>query len=126
VNTRSLPALLAVIGAALGVAELISTVQLWARGGQDSYPLFALGFALLFGLGAYLVRTGRAVTGSILVGLLATFEVVDYPQWAKHGVLDWIFDTAVAVVSLAGIGVAIALLVTRRSVRSRSAGTREA
>jgi hypothetical protein len=122
-NTRSLPALLAGIGAALGVAELISTVQLWARGGPNSYPWFALGFAVLFGLGAWLLRTGRPVTGSILVGVLATFEVVDYPQWAKHGVLDWIFDTAVAVVALVGVGVAISVLVTRRSTRSRDAVT---
>lgn len=119
-RTRSLPGLLARIAAALCVAELISTVQLWARGGQNDFPGFALGFAALFGLGAWLLRTGRAMTGSILVGLLPTFEVVDYPQWAKHGVLDWIFDTAIAVVALLGVGVAIAVLVSRRSSRSRA------
>ena len=59
-NTRSLPNVLAGIATALCVAELISTVQLWARGGADSYPWFALGFAVLFALGAWLLpdRTG--------------------------------------------------------------------
>ena len=77
--------------------------------------MFALGFAALFALGAWLLRTGRAVTGSILVGFLAAFEVVDYPSWVKHGTFDLVFDTVIAAVALAGILLALAVLVTRRS-----------
>jgi hypothetical protein len=56
------------------------------------------------------------MTGSILMGLLASFEVIDYPNWVKHGAFDLIFDTAIAVVALAGICLALAVLITRRSV----------
>jgi hypothetical protein len=95
-------------------------------GGPNSYPWFAFLFATLFGLGAWLLRAGGAVAGALVIGVLAAFEVVDYPQWAKHGALDRLFDTAIAVVALAGVGVAIAVLVTRRSTRSRdSVTTRE-
>ena len=118
-NTRSLPTVLAGIGAGLCVAELISTVQLWARSGPDDAPWFSFLFAVLFGLGVWLLRTGRAVAGAILVGFLAAVEVVTYPQWAKHGVLDWVVDTAIAVVALVAVGVALAVLSTRRSARSR-------
>jgi hypothetical protein len=113
-NVRTPPTVLAGIGGSLCVAEVISFVELSQRGGPDNVPLFALGFAVLFALGAWLLRTGRTRTGAILVGLLATFEVVDYPSWAKDGAFDWIFDTTIAVVALAGMFTTIAVLVTRR------------
>jgi hypothetical protein len=108
-SARSLPTALAGIGGALGLAEVISSFQI-------DFPLIALGFAALFALGAWLLRSGRAVIGALLVGVLATFEVVDYPSWAKHGTFDWIFDTTIAVVALAGVCLAVAVLATRRSV----------
>jgi hypothetical protein len=114
-NARQLPTALAGIGGTLCVAEVISFVELSQESGPDNVPLFALAFAVLFALGAWLLRAGRVVAGAVLVGVLATFEVVDYPSWAKHGTVDWIFDTAIAVVSLAGVLLAIAVLVTRRS-----------
>lgn len=115
-NARTLPTVLAGIGGALCIAEVISFVELSQRGGPNNFPLFALGFAALFALGAWLLRTGRAVPGSILVGFLAVFEVVDYPSWAKHGTFDLVFDTVIAAVALAGVALAVAVLVTRRSV----------
>jgi hypothetical protein len=115
-TARNLPTVLAGIGAALGAAEVISFVQIAHRHGPDDFPAFTLVFAAFFALGALLIRRGRVVAGSILVGFLAAFEVVDYPSWAKHGTLDLIFDTAIAVVALAGICVALVVLVTRRSV----------
>ena len=67
------------------------------------------------------------VAGSILVGLLAAFEVVDYPSWTKHGTFDWIVDTTIAVVALAGICLAAVVLITRRSVlRAQAAPGRNA
>ena len=115
-NVRILPTVVAGIGAALCVAEVISSVQIAARGGPNDYPAFALVFAALFALGAGLIRWRRVVAGAGLVAVLAVFEVVDYPSWPKHGMLDWIFDTAIAVVALAGICLTLAVLVTRRSV----------
>ena len=123
-NARALPTVVAGIGAALCVAEVISFVQLAGRHGPNDYPFFALVFAALFALGALLIRWRRVGVGATLVGALAVFEVVDYPSWAKHGTLDWIFDTAIAVVALAGICLALAVLVTRRAVL-RAEGTGE-
>jgi hypothetical protein len=41
-----------------------------------------------------------------------------FARWAKHGTFDWVFDTAIAVVSL----LAVALVVlARRSSRARRA-----
>lgn len=118
-NVRTVPGSLAAIGAALCVAEGISTVELWARGGPENFPLFALGFALLFGLGAWLLASGRVVAGALVVGILAAFEVVDYPQWAKHGTFDRIFDTTIAAVALIGVTLALAVLVGRTPARGR-------
>lgn len=119
-SARSLPAALAAVGGALCVAEVVSFVQLSQRGGPDNVPVFALAFAALFALGAWLLRSGRAATGAILVGVLAAFEVVDYPSWAKHGTFDRVFDTIIAVVSLVGVGLAIAVLATCRTSRLSS------
>jgi hypothetical protein len=115
-NARTLPTVVAGIGVALCVAEVISFVQLSLRDDPNGFPAFALVFAGLFALGTLLIRWRQVVAGSMLVALLAAFEVVDYPTWTKHGTLDWIFDTTIAVVALAGICLALAVLVTRRSV----------
>ena len=118
-NVRSLPTAVVGIGAALCLAELFSFVQLTVRGGPDNVPAFALVFAVLFALGALLIRWGRVVVGTIVVAVPAAFEVLTYPRWAKHGTFDWVFDTAVAVVSLVGVGLAVAVLVTRARPRGR-------
>ena len=113
--------MLAGIASGLCFAELISTVQLWARGGARATPVR--------------LRFRRAVRARRLAAPDRTGGDRFGPgrgardlrgrrlsQWAKHGALDWIFDTAIAVVALFGVGVAIAVLVTR-STRSRAAVT---
>jgi hypothetical protein len=120
-NAHTLPTAVAGIGAALCVAELFSFVQLTVQGGPDNVPAYALVFAALFALGALLIRWRRVVVGTIVVAVPAAFEVVTYPRWAKHGTFDWVFDTTIAVVSLAGVCLALAVLVTRRSlIRAQS------
>jgi hypothetical protein len=120
-NTRSRPTLLARLAAALAVGEAASSVIIWREAYPGSLPAFAVAFALLFALGAWLVRSGRVVAGAVLTGLLISFEIVGYPSWTKRGAFDWIFDTAFAVLSLIGLVVAVAVLIARRSARSRAA-----
>ena len=97
---------LAVIASALGLAEF-----------ADAYfviPQYALVFGALFLLGGWLLlRSKKVVAGAILTGILCLWEVLVFHSWPKHGAGDWIFDGSVAVVSLAGVIIAIALLASR-------------
>jgi hypothetical protein len=55
----------------------------------------------------------------VLVGILCLFEVVSFSGWARHSALDWVYQTSLAAVSLAGLIVAIAVLADR--IRHRAA-----
>jgi flagellar biosynthesis/type III secretory pathway M-ring protein FliF/YscJ len=44
---------------------------------------------------------------------LCLFEVIEFPSWHKHDVLDWVYQSAVALVALAGLIAAIAVLAAR-------------
>ena len=110
-NTRKL-AVLTVITGILALGEFASAINIGLGGdGPDrsGWP-FAVVFGVFFLIAAWLLRSGRITAGAVFAGILCLFEIVNYPSWYKHGALDWTYDTAVAVVSLAGlIGVIVVL-----------------
>ena len=113
-NTRKVTAL-TVITAILALGEFASAVQigLGADGPDHSGWPFAVAFGTFFLIAAWLVRSGRIVAGAVLAGLLCLFEILSYPSWYKHGTLSWTYDTAFALVSLAGLIGAITVLAGR-------------
>lgn len=79
------------------------------------------GFAVLFGglflLATWLLRRGRITAGAIFAGVLCLFEIIEYPSWHKHGTLEWTYQTAYALLSLAGLMGVIVVLAERRRQR---------
>ena len=88
-NVKVLAALLA----GLGLLELIDAPLIDGWG-------FAVAFAALFALAAWLVRSGRTTPGLVLGGLLALFEVIGFGGWKKDGAADWTIAVATLVLSL--------------------------
>jgi hypothetical protein len=105
--------------AALAVGEIGSAIIIWRESYPGSMPLAAVVFAAFFAAAAWLLRSGRAIAGSVFTGVLCLFEVVSFPGWARHNALDWVYQTTFAVVALAGLIAAIAVLTDR--VRHRAA-----
>ncbi len=104
---------LTVLAVVLGVGEFGSAVMIQMEGYPDAAPGFAVGFGVEFLLGAWLLHSGRVTAGTILVGILFLFEVVEFPGWTRHDVLDWVVQSGFGVVSLIGLFFAIAALVAR-------------
>jgi hypothetical protein len=121
VNTRTSTTALTTVSLVLAAGEAIASVVIWREAYADSAPLFVLAFALPFLLAAWLCRSGRAVAGALLTGALCVFELVAYPGQERRNSFDWIFQTTFAAVALVGLGLAIAVLATRLSSRSRTA-----
>jgi hypothetical protein len=117
-NGRKLTVLTAIAGV-LAVGEFGSSVMIWKENYPGSLPLAAVVFGVFFLIAVWLLRSGRVTAGAIFTGLLCLFEVISYPTWQKHGALDWTYDTAYAVVSLAGLIAAILVLAAR--LRRRAA-----
>ena len=67
--------------------------------------------------GPWLLRSGRITAGAIFAGILCLFEILEYPSWHKHGTLDWTYQTAYALLSLAGLMGVIVVLAERRRRR---------
>ena len=110
-NTRKLTFLTALAGT-LALAEFGSAVIIGL--GKDPWgSSFAVLFGGFFLLATWLLRSGRVGAGAILAGLLCLFEVIEFPSWHKHDVLDWVYQSAVALVALAGLIAAIAVLAAR-------------
>jgi|tagenome__1003787_1003787.scaffolds.fasta_scaffold20976069_4 hypothetical protein len=110
---------LTAVTAAMAAAELISAVIIWREAYPDSQPLFALAFAALYVLATWLLRSHRVVVGAVLAGLLCLFEVATAPTWQRYSALDWSTQIVFAAISLIGVVVAAAVLVTRfRSART--------
>ena len=107
---------LTALTALLALGEFGSAVMI-GLGKDPRGAGFAVLFAALFLLAAWLLRSGRITGGAILAGLLCLFEIIEYPGWHKHGALDWTYQTAVAVLSLAGLMTVIAVLAERRRQR---------
>jgi hypothetical protein len=117
-NSRTLK-VLTVIAGVLALGEFASSVMIWKENYPGSLPMAAVVFGVFFVIAAWLLRSGRVTAGAIFAGLLCLVEVISYPGWQKHGALDWTYDTAFAVASLAGLIVAISVLATR--LRRRAA-----
>ena len=107
---------------------LIALTSLLALGEFGSAVIIGLGkdpwgagFAVVFGglflLATWLLRSGRVTGGAIFAGILCLFEIIEYPSWHKHGALDWTYQTAFAVLSLAGLMSVIVVLAERRRQR---------
>ena len=102
----------------LGLAEFVSAVIIKVEAYPDSLPAGAVLFGCLFLVSAWLLRSGRATAGTVVVGILCLFEVIGFPGWTRHNALDWASQIAMAVVSLAGLIAAVTVLVSgRRSLR---------
>ena len=110
---RTLTAL-TVLALVLGVGEFGSALMIQLQGYPDAVPAFAVGFGVVFLLGAWLLRRGRVTAGTILVGIFCLLEVVQFPGWTRHNALDWIVQIGFGVVSFLGLILAIAALVARR------------
>jgi hypothetical protein len=110
-NGRKLTVLTA-ITAILALGEFASAVMigLGEDGPDHSGWPFAAAFGVFFVIAAWLLRSGRVAAGAVFAGILCLIEVVSYPSWPKHGAVDWTYNTAFALVSLAGlIGVIMVL-----------------
>ena len=70
-------------------------------------------FGVFFLIAAWLLRSGRISAGAVFAGILCLFEVLRYPSWHKHSALDWMYETAFALVALAGLIGAITVLAAR-------------
>jgi hypothetical protein len=119
-NTGKLTALTAIAGI-LALAEFGSAIQIGLGGdGPDhsGWP-FGAAFGVFFLIAAWLLRRGRITAGAIFAGILCLFEILTYPSWYKHSALNWTYDTAFAVVALAGLIGAITVLAGR--LRRRAA-----
>jgi hypothetical protein len=113
---------LTVIAGVLALGEFGSAVIIWLEKYPGSLPLGGAAFGVFFLLATWLLRSGRIVAGPIVTGILCLFEVVSFPGFARHNALDWIYQTAFAVVSLAGLIGAIVVLASR--LRDRAAARR--
>lgn len=113
-NGRKLTTLTA-ITAILALGNFAAAVQIGlGMDGPDrsGWPFVAV-FGAFFLVAAWLLRSGRVAAGATVTGILCLFEILHYPSWSKHGALDWIYDTAIAVVALAGLISVIAVLAAR-------------
>lgn len=115
-NTRSHTTALTGVALTLAGAEIVASVVIWREAYADSAPLLVLAFAVPFLLAAGLVRSGRVVAGALITGALCAFQLATYPGLVRHNTFDWIFQSAFAAISLAGLGIAVAAVIaTRRS-----------
>jgi hypothetical protein len=110
-NTRKLTVLAAIAGA-LALGEFGSAVIIGL--GKDPWgSSFAVLFGGFFLLATWLLRSGRVSGGAIFAGILCLFEVIEFPSWHKHDILDWVYQSVFAVVALAGLITVIAVLAAR-------------
>ncbi len=95
-----------------GIFELVSTPFM-------QQPLGSLTAGVVFlGAAAWLWR-GRGIIAPLLLGLLFAVELAGEPAYSRHGLKDWILQSAVGALSLAGLAAATVVvhgrLRTRRS-----------
>jgi hypothetical protein len=113
-NDRKLTVLTAVT-AILAVGEFASAVQIGvgADGPDRAGWPFGAAFGVFFLVATWLLRGRRITGGAVFAGVLCLFEVLSYPSWYKHSALNWTYDTAFALVSLAGLIGAVTVLAGR-------------
>jgi len=110
-NSRTLTALTALI-AFLGLAELADSVAI-GLGKDPAGAGFGVAFGVFFLISAWLLRTGRVTSGAVFSGVLCVFELIEFPAWPKSSVLEWIVQSAFAVLSLTGLITGIVVLAAR-------------
>ena len=81
-----------------------------------SFPAGAAVFAALLIVGVLWTRRG-GIGGPILIAVLCVFEIANAPSWPRDTVGDWISMTGFAVVALAGLLVAVSVILATRSAR---------
>lgn len=81
-----------------------------------SFPAGAAVFAALLIVGVLWTRRG-GIGGPILIAVLCVFEIANAPSWPRDTVGEWISMTGFAVVALAGLLVAIGVILATRSAR---------
>ena len=113
-NGRKLT-VLTTITAVLALGEFASAamIGLGADGPEHSGWPFAAAFGTFFVVAAWLLRSGRILAGAVFAAILCLFEILNYPSWYRHSALDWTYDTAFALVTLAGLIGAIMVLAAR-------------
>lgn len=98
----------------LCLGEVASALIIWKENYADSAPAVAVVFAVLFLIAAAFLRSSRVTAGAIPLGVPCLFEVVSYPSWTRHTLLDSIFQTGYALVALGGLAVAVTAHIARR------------
>jgi hypothetical protein len=83
-----------------------------------SVGFVAIAFAVLFAVGAWLMRKGRRA-GVVLVGILVVLEVAAWPTFDRSSVADWIIQVPFLIIGLVGLG-ALAVIVYRAVRPSKS------
>jgi hypothetical protein len=79
-------------------------------------------FAVLFGIGALLLRRGGRA-GVILVGLLIVLEVVAWPSFDRQTTTDWIIQTPFLILGVVGLAIlAVVLFRGLQAVRAPRPG----
>jgi hypothetical protein len=93
---------LALIALLLGLGEFAAAffVSFW-----EVNPILCV----LFLAGLVWTRRG-GIGGPILVGLLCVFELWGFTTYSRNGIFDWLSQISIAVVSAAGLVVALAVL----------------
>ncbi len=104
---------LTAVTALLAVGEVVSAFQI-------AVPGFAIVFAALLAASSLMLWRRWVIPGAVLAALLTLVEVLNYPGWQKHGVGDWIFDSAFAVVSAIGLVLAVVVLAGHLRTRFRA------
>jgi hypothetical protein len=97
-----------------GIFELVSTPFM-------DQPLGSLAAGLVFlGAAAWLWR-GRGIIAPLVLGLLFAVELAGEPAYSRHGLKDWILQSAIGALSLAGLAAAIVVVSHRLRTRRSSA-----
>ena len=117
-NGRKVAVLTAITGV-LALGEFGSAVIIWLENYPGSIWPAAVVFGMFFLLAAWLLRSGRVVAGAVFAGVLCLFEVVSFAGWTRHNALDWVYQTAFALLSAAGLIAVITVLAGR--IRHRAA-----
>lgn len=82
---------------------------------------FAILFAVLFAIGAWLLRRG-GWAGVVLVGVLIVWEVVVWPSFDRTTTSDWLIQTPFLVLGI--VGLLVLVLVAFRELQARRAPRR--
>jgi hypothetical protein len=101
----------------LGVFECAAAVGIAVQDHEGLSGGFFV-FAVLFFVGAFLMRMRRVVAGGMVVGLLCLIEVASFPTLQRHTAYDWVSQSVFGVVALGTLVLTIGILASRRRSRA--------